>query len=606
MTQRALVIGAQTFGLTGVDHDVRVMAAALEKRDFRVRRCQGAWATRDGIVAEYERLIAGSTAGDVALVYYAGHGGYVRPVPGEKSEVDPVHRQFVVPTDYDPDGDEFRGITAVELSVLLRRLTDRTGNAVVILDCCHSAFLSRGLGDLRARQLPRETVADLRAHVERRLGAGQWSDLARRDGNNRAVRLVACADDQFAYEVPGPEGKGTRGLFTDALLRVWDDAGETRPSWSTLIGQVRPLVRRHAPHQRPEAAGPAQRRLFEESTDDTAGSLPVTRLGDGRVRIDGAALFGAQPGDRFVIMPGSAAGPDDGRAIATVVVENAEPVAATGRLTGQGPAPVLPPDARAFPDGAGRRVPVVVPPALADRVAAGPFIRPAQDRDVTPIRVEEGVGGALSLHDAIGPLCERREATRAATELQVIDDLNRMARAVTLIGVVDELRLAAAPDVTLEFGRVADGRLHPLRLNQAVLHTGDRVYVKVRNDGDLDLYLSLIDIGVSSAITLLTSNAPSGHKLPTGAEFVFGLNLAGRCVGRSLHWPPGISRSAARPETVLALLTAEPEDLSPIVQTGLRDLSGLGDSREIADAAEMCMLPIQFVLDPEGRPPGHD
>lgn len=610
MTRRALVIGAQTFGLHGVDYDVQAMAVALNKQGFEVRRCQGPQATRDEIVAAYEQLIASSSAGDAAVVYYSGHGGYARPLPGETVEVDPTNRQFIVPTDFtDPVGDDFRGITAVELSVLLRRLTDRTGNAVVILDCCHAAFMSRELGDLRPRQLPRTTMLDIRAHLRRR-GAGLEINLAERDGNPNAVRLVACADDQLAYEAPRLDGPGYQGVFTDAVIRTLDATNGTRANWSMVMGRVRQLVHLRVPHQRPEAAGPADRRLFEAGGENLAGSLPVMLQGDGTIRLEAAALLGAEVGDEFVIMPATADGPADGEAIATVRVENVGPVAATGRPFYRVPGSIVPPDARAFRSLAvPRRVPVHVPDRLKAAVERRSFVRPAEPAEKTQIEVCVSADGALYVRDGVGPL---REPAHTA-EAQILDDLDGIARAIMLSAIADQAHWSFAPKVNLEFGRLEGIKPIPLEAG-ATLHVQDRAYLKIRNDDNQALYLSLIDIGVAYAIKLLTNIAPSGHLLASGAEFAFGEDWNGQLVGKELAWPTGVNRRTVRPETLLAILTSEPQDLSAIVQHGVRgeahERSALGDliahlaggaAREFYDPPRFCAMRVQFSLDPTVR-----
>src|SRR3954451_8056059 len=128
------------------------MTGLLERRGFEVRLCAGGDATRAGILAAYERLISDVRDGDAALVYYSGHGGFARPGKAAAAQrVDdleitgpPPDLQFIVPVDYHESSEtDFRGITAVELSVLLARLTERTHNATVVLDCCHSAHMSR-------------------------------------------------------------------------------------------------------------------------------------------------------------------------------------------------------------------------------------------------------------------------------------------------------------------------------------------------------------------------------------------------------------------------------------------------------------------------------
>src|SRR4051812_34888523 len=104
MKRRALIVGAATGELAGVSNDVETISGLVAARDFEVRRCLGAEATRAGILGAYESLISDTGTGDGALVYYSGHGGRARPVAaGEPASADASQPdlQFIVPTDFD-------------------------------------------------------------------------------------------------------------------------------------------------------------------------------------------------------------------------------------------------------------------------------------------------------------------------------------------------------------------------------------------------------------------------------------------------------------------------------------------------------------------------
>jgi hypothetical protein len=619
VTRRGLLIGAETFGLRGVGYDVDAMDAALTGRDFAVRRCEGDAATRDGILGAYRRLIADTRGGDVALVYYSGHGGYAVPVDGETTEAAGNQRQFIVPTDFrTPSGDDFRGITAVELSVLLAELTERTGNAVVILDCCHSAMMSRDLGEAHVRQLPDVVRADLDAHHRRQIDAGLRIDLPDPTGNKKAVRMVACAADQFAHELPRGAGPGRYGVFTGALIRALDEAGGARVNWSWVIARARHLVQQLIAHQRPGVEGPFDRVLFEAQADDLAGSLPVAGTGDGRARIAAAALLGVQAGDVFAIMPAAASGPaDDGR-IATVRIDQVDLTAASGRLMFDRPGStartVLAADVRAYRMTAvAPRIPVRVPGSLAPAVGTSTFVRVAEPDEDAPVIVVESAGGALTVHDRIGPL-HRPRLPGPETGEQVVADLSRIAKATILRGIREESRATFDPPVTLEWGRVRGGRAEPLPAAGGTVHTGDLVYFRIRNDARRQLYVSLVDIGVSYRIAVLTDLDPAGVRIGGGSEYVFGGDdWSDRLNGVQLTWPEGLDPGSARPETVLALITSEPQDVSPLQQRGVRgrgqgspladvlDHFGGGAARDFRRPALFCARSFEFTLDPAAR-----
>ncbi|MGW4461848.1 caspase family protein [Micromonospora sp. NPDC004704] len=616
MTRRALLIGAQTFGLAGVEHDIAAMDEALSRRGMTVERCVGPDATRDGIVAAYERLIADTGPADAALVYYSGHGGYAWPLEGESTKVARNDRQFIVPTDFRaPTADDFRGITALELSVLLARLTERTSNATVILDCCHSGLMSRNLGAAHVRQMPGVVRADLDAHHERRIRAGLPVHLVDPTGNKNAVRLVACATDQFAHELPRSDGPGRYGLLTRSLIQALDEADGLRVSWSRLIIRVRHLVQLHVPHQRPDVEGPFERVLFETENDDSAGWLFVTDTGDGRASIAGAALLGVQTGDEFAIMPGSAAGPATEGRIAFVRVDDVGLTAATGRLVFDVPGTTLPADARAYRVTAvAPRVPVRVPSALVPAVENSAFVRVAGPGEDVPVRVVESPDGALVVHDGIGPLHEPRQPG-PRTVARVRADLNRIARATVLRGIREESRSTFNPPVTLEWGHVRAGMLYPLPPAGATVHVGERVYFRIRNNARRQLYVSLIEIGMAYAVSVLNDLDPGGIRLPGGEEYVSGGDeWEDQPIGWKVDWPKNLDRGSPRPETVLMLITAEPQNVSPLHQEGvwatnrtataltnlLAHFSG-GADRDLTRPTLFCVRSLELTVDPAAR-----
>src|SRR4051794_16993835 len=254
MTRKALLIGAQTNGLIGVLNDVEAMAAALEPRGFQVERLVTPDATRQAILDAYEKLIADASPDDGFVLYYSGHGGRAQSADGPDL-------QFIVPDDYDDSGeDDFRGITGVELSVRLARLTNVALNTTVVVDCCHAAHMSRQT-EMRVKALLRPprvrlTYDTVRRHNARMAAEGLRIDLRSLISNPHAVRVVACSPSESAWEGTNRDGV-EMGLLTDALSRALRNAESLRVNWSTLIGTVRRQVQELQPVQRPEAEGPS-------------------------------------------------------------------------------------------------------------------------------------------------------------------------------------------------------------------------------------------------------------------------------------------------------------------------------------------------------------
>ena len=629
MTRRALLVGAQTNGLGGVLNDVEAMAQALTSRGFGIERLVTPDASRAGILDAYKKLVTDARPDDAIVLYYSGHGGRLQ-APGHPD------LQFIVPDDYgDSSEADFRGITGVELSVLLADLTDITPNTTVILDCCHAAHMSR-TAERRVKSLMHTAPAHwhpsyriIERHISRLVQAGLAVGHRALVSNPRAVRVVACAPAESAYESNNRDGV-RMGLLTDALSRKIRASEGLRVNWSTLIDAVRRDVQLLEPTQRPEAEGPSSRQAFEMTDLDPLDTLPVVVTGPDRVQLLGAPLLSVGIGDEFVIMPRDAAGPEDGPAIGTVMVERLLPAAASAQLRLSPPAQSMPADARAHRTrAAAPALPVRLPtnhPVTADLVEAiarRPLLRQADpDTDAAAtIEVAVDTENRLVIQDSAGPLHVPYRPTPLGIS-SIVANLQRIAQATALRRLSNDPERPLQHNLVIEWGRVRNSHEDPLPLSGAVLFANDHehVYVRMRNDGDRAVYVSLVDIGISSRIAVLTAADPSGIRLAAGASYPYGWNEdLQRLTGVEMHWPEGIEPTAARPETILALISDGPVNVSVLQQQGVRTarraLPGLesrlaqiavGTSRELGDASSSsvryCVQPIDFTVSPTAPP----
>ncbi|MEV0005825.1 caspase family protein [Micromonospora sp. NPDC050980] len=619
MTGKALLIGAATHGLSGVRNDVEAMAQTLRARGFSVQPLVTPRATRAGILDAYEKLIADAAPDEAHVVYYSGHGGRIQGPDGRTI-------QFIVPDDYsDSTDDDFRGITDPELSVLLARLTERAPNVTVVLDCCHAAHMSRQSGP-RVRALLRPTPGQwqptyecVERHVHGLIAGGLPIDRRPLIGSDRAVRVVACAPTEAAFEDANRDGV-QMGLLTDALTRSLRETDKLRVNWSTLMEAVRRQVQAIAFTQRPEAEGPSSRVPFEVTEVDPLDALPVTADGATRIQLLGAPLLGVEVGDEFAIGA-------DGTDLGTVAVTRLLPTAAVAELPPEIAGQSLPPATRARRVvAAAPAMPVRLPadhPATADllkALAARTMLRPA-DPDTRPaVQVVADGQGRLVIRDDYGPLHAPRPATRADIAA-IATNLQRIAQASALRRLTADPDRPLRHDLRVEWGRVRDGREEQLELTGSLLfaHADERIWFRLRNEGDRAVYVSLIDIGISSRIAVLTHSDPGGIRLAPGGSYTHGWNEDRRLLtGVPMIWPPGIDPAVPRPETVLVLISDGPVDVSVLQQGGLRDgrvRSGLenllaqiaqGGSREIGDApasqVRYTIQPIDFTVSPTAPP----
>ncbi|KAK0234517.1 caspase domain-containing protein [Armillaria nabsnona] len=84
---------------------------------------------------------------DAFVIYFAGHGAQVKSPQGSNRIEQSETAEMLIPYDFAPwtsDQENEQGIPNSTLVPLLAQLTTEKGpNLIVILDCCHSAFITR-------------------------------------------------------------------------------------------------------------------------------------------------------------------------------------------------------------------------------------------------------------------------------------------------------------------------------------------------------------------------------------------------------------------------------------------------------------------------------
>jgi hypothetical protein len=152
---------------------------------------------------------------------------------------------------------------------------------------------------------------------------------------------------------------------------------------------------------------------------------------------------------------------------------------------------------------------------------------------------------------------------------RIVASLVRLARTASLRRLTPGPGEQLAAKFTTEFGRVVDGKREALAASGTLLHVGEPVYVWLRNDSTRPLYFFVFDLGVGGAATLLSSADPSGRQLAPGDEYVLGQRDGGKLVGTKLAWDPNVPTEDARPESVLVIVTSQPDDLAVLAHGGV-------------------------------------
>ena len=140
--------------LTGAVADVDLMKGILTPLGFSIVTLKDEEATADAILTTLKtNLVDDAKAGDVRVVYYSGHGNFVKNVGSKEAD---SFDQTIVPADH------FRNVADVrdkELSRILFAAGSQGVKVVFIADSCHSGSLSRGAWNASRVKTAREGSA---------------------------------------------------------------------------------------------------------------------------------------------------------------------------------------------------------------------------------------------------------------------------------------------------------------------------------------------------------------------------------------------------------------------------------------------------------------
>ncbi len=599
MTKRALLIGSPVSGLKGVETDIEIMQELLSTYGFSCTPCVGKKdATRRGILDAYDDLIRASGSQDAAVIYYSGHGGLAEnPYYSAQRQVSarqPRYHQFIVPVDiYETTDTDFRGITNLEMSYYLLRLTQKTQNAVVILDCCHASGMCRGLPNrtvtFRVRTLEKTWSCGIHFHLEQLRNQGIHLDRLDIQGNPNAVRLVATGPTQPAFEYT-VQGR-TCGLLTDSLSVCLNEVAGIPLSWRAICRLVRQRVLSFEYSQRPEIEGPRDRLLFEvEQSQANENEVVELRIDDSSLQLMAGSIHGVEIGDKYAIV-------DRGKTIlagqnhlARAEVVELGAVTCKIHLEKAHGIEKIPQTAVAYPiERALHRLPVAVLSVpgnesireqIIGRLEKTHHLRLAlgdtRRQPFTSISVKDGFISILNpgLQLVVHSKPFQSDANAAITT--TLENLRQLARARNLASLAsgtDSFALSIPYEV--DWGELVEGQC--ISHGKGVtLQAGGRIYVRVYNRGKEPFYVSFLDIGIAGKITLLNVDEPAGIIVRPNEDYVLGeADFGTQLVGLALEWNDNVPiNDGPRRETITVIITNKPQNMALLEAPGARSMNG--------------------------------
>ncbi len=283
--------------LEGARNDVEMMKAVLDLHGFTIPAdavLTDENATADAILSVLRKYLIDDPDlrdGDLRVVYYSGHGNYVRNTAvTDANEYD----ETIVPSDH------WRGVADIRDKELSRIFAEagRKVKVVFIADSCHSGSLSRGPGARVKTSLSGSADAPDAPRIKDKPSA--VDPMRAKYG---LVLVSAARRDQPALETEGRSDDandpftGKHGAFTWALKRAFDGYGYAPVD--VVFQRASALLALDPPNQVPNLEGMerVEINLFgEPATGAAMQTATVQEVSGGAIRLRGGIAVGIYPG----------------------------------------------------------------------------------------------------------------------------------------------------------------------------------------------------------------------------------------------------------------------------------------------------------------------
>ena len=118
---------------------------------------------------------------------------------------------------------------------------------------------------------------------------------------------------------------------------------------------------------------------------------------------------------------------------------------------------------------------------------------------------------------------------------------------------------AALPeDVEVTYARLLPGGEEvALAPSGEHLFSGDRVVVRCRNTTSEARFVSVLDVGLSGTVAIMTASEPDGVTLAAKETYEVGRSAGGALEGIDVYWPPAVPGDGPRPETMITIVADE-------------------------------------------------
>lgn len=605
--KHALLIGIDEYSnyeaqyqLRGCVNDAKLMKSVLVDHfnfnESNITELHNAAASQKGILDAMENLVNHIGKDDIVVFHYSGHGSQRKSADttegtGMNSTICTADSGYMDPY---PNLD----IIDNEINEWLQCLTKKTRYISLTFDCCHSGTITRDALGARARGLPADTRSLSAMGVDKSklppvtrsagssANSSGWLTL-----NENYVVMSGCRDDEYSYEFE-TEGGGEpirNGALTHFLTNALLSA-KPGSTYRDVFDQARNGVNSKFKAQHPQIEGNQDREIFGVKDIEPLHFISVASVEGDTVTLAGGAAHGLCVDSVWTAYPQGTKQIEGTEPLASIEITQVNSLTAEGAIRdGQGK---LTSGARCVESAkSAEQLLLSVDVSQVEEKAGEEFVEKIKASSLltlsnTPtaadvcayiVKPEDKAREGLILSSKINidePTWAIVDRTRElAMPLHALSDKNSVDTVIRNLEAIARYRNALKLDnpdskLNVEFNIFhvdATGELHNINDQDFVFEEGQNLAFEVINHEPNNVFVSLLDFGLTGKISLFYPPKTSSEMIAPGKTIRIGadkqkieLSVLKDFVGNQ------------GTETVKAIITSEESDFRWLQQEGTR------------------------------------
>lgn len=611
--RHALIVGIDRYSnfeeryqLRGCVKDAELIKSVLidhfQFEESGITELHNAAASQKGILDAMAQLVDRIGQDDIVLFHFSGHGSQRTSTnpdegTGMDSTICPADTGTVDPF---PNLD----ITDDQIHEWLERLAEKTRYTTLIFDCCHSGTITRDAFSAQVRAVPAdcrslEAMGIDPAQLPASSGARQRDTGSdeRRSLSDSHVVMSGCRDDEYSYEHKHSYEQGKEPLrngaltyfLTGALLRA-------RPgsTYRDVFELARQSVNTSYRDQHPQIEGVQDREIFGIRDIEPLRFIPIASVDGDRVTLRGGAAHGLYVDSVWTAYPQGTKQTRDSSPLGKIEITRVGALSSEGVIReGAGKLEVGARCVESAPSAARFVLKVnlaetneVAGTSLRDRMARSSLLAVVETLSAADMRVQILTPAEAESSRRIEQPPGRADAPcwaavdragKLATPIGAVEENGATDKMVSNLEAIARYRNAlsldnpeSALDVEFNIYRVgSDGELKDANGGDFVFDDGDRLAFEVVNREQRNIFVSVLDFGLTGRISLIYPQNRAGEMIAAGRTVKIGvgqqrLTLA---VPDDFHAQQGT-------ETFKAFISTDEADFRWLQQGGVRS----GDS----------------------------